>query len=650
MSQKTVKRRSRSFFGLHFDFHASPEKCPEPIGKNTREEDIVEICTKLHPDYIQVDCKGHPGWASYPTACGNAMPNIVGDPLKIWREATAKCGVALYVHYSGVWDQKFCTEHPEEAILQADGTRHALTTCRLGSYDDTLMIPQLIELATKYKVDGAWVDGECWGSYMDYDPRVVKAFEEETGIALGQNPPKKREDPYYAEYLEFNRELFRRHIRKCADAVHAVCPTFQFCSNWAFSDHMPEEVSAPVDFLSGDFDPGDSVTSARYAGRALARQNRPWDLMSWGFRNEFGGQHGFLYKEPVQLIQEAASVISLGGGYQIYLQQNLDGSPKMNEIRSLMPVSKFVRDRKPYCRDGKVRADVALLLSSKDRLSEAYPLYGRNGCERIKGLTNLLLDSGYTVRYIFEEDLQSLPKGIRCIVIPELFSGLTEEAWTCLFRLPASVSLLLVGPNTCRIFGERAGTFQARISDGPVEYVSQEGDVFGMTTRYATLSGRKLLLGRNQLLTKNGESLSAYMIRGVRLRIGLLGFDIGTDYLLRATSRHKTLIRGMLSRMFEPGIELVRAKGTLELAELEARFTRYVFLTNQNGQHRSVNIATEDYIPPVSDVSLRIRMDKPPRAVTLLPDVREIPCEWHGGVLSVELDRVEDQSILAVLK
>ena len=94
--KKIIRRRSESYFGLHFDFHASPDKCPEPIGKTLRASDIVEICNRLHPDYIQVDCKGHPGWASYPTACGNAMPGIVGDPLMTWRKATRECGVALY--------------------------------------------------------------------------------------------------------------------------------------------------------------------------------------------------------------------------------------------------------------------------------------------------------------------------------------------------------------------------------------------------------------------------------------------------------------------------------------------------------------------------------------------------------------------------
>ena len=44
---------------------------------------------------------------------------------------------------------------------------------------------------------------------------------------------------------------------------------------------MAEPVSAPLDFLSGDYSPEDSVNSARLSARYLARQGKTWDLMAW---------------------------------------------------------------------------------------------------------------------------------------------------------------------------------------------------------------------------------------------------------------------------------------------------------------------------------------------------------------------------------
>ena len=83
-------RRADSFLGIHFDFHAGPD-CKE-IGKNTTPAMVENIINLVRPDYLQVDCKGHRGLTSYPTKVGNPAPGFVGDPLRVWREVTARRG------------------------------------------------------------------------------------------------------------------------------------------------------------------------------------------------------------------------------------------------------------------------------------------------------------------------------------------------------------------------------------------------------------------------------------------------------------------------------------------------------------------------------------------------------------------------------
>ena len=118
-------RRANSFLGIHFDFHAGPD-CTE-IGKNTTPAMVENIINLVHPDYLQVDCKGHPGLSSYPTKVGNQAPGFVGDPLKVWRQVTAARGVALYMHYSGVWDSQAILRHPDWAVINADGKTNKLS-------------------------------------------------------------------------------------------------------------------------------------------------------------------------------------------------------------------------------------------------------------------------------------------------------------------------------------------------------------------------------------------------------------------------------------------------------------------------------------------------------------------------------------------
>lgn len=93
-------RRADSFLGVHLDFHA--QATDHHIGQNTTPEMVHAILDMIQPDYIQIDCKGHPGYSSYPTKVGNHAGSFVGDPLRVWREVTAQRGVALYMHYSGI--------------------------------------------------------------------------------------------------------------------------------------------------------------------------------------------------------------------------------------------------------------------------------------------------------------------------------------------------------------------------------------------------------------------------------------------------------------------------------------------------------------------------------------------------------------------
>ncbi|MEG0579688.1 MAG: hypothetical protein RR490_07215, partial [Niameybacter sp.] len=56
------------FLGLHFDIHATMEDVE--LGKCLTKEHLIQQFNKVKPDFVQCDCKGHPGVASYPTKVG----------------------------------------------------------------------------------------------------------------------------------------------------------------------------------------------------------------------------------------------------------------------------------------------------------------------------------------------------------------------------------------------------------------------------------------------------------------------------------------------------------------------------------------------------------------------------------------------------
>ena len=81
---KTRPKRKDSFFGMHFDFHAGREQTG--IGAQLDRDTLEELMSRVKPEYVQCDTKGHAGNSSYPTKVG--YPSYVaGSDGTPWRGA-----------------------------------------------------------------------------------------------------------------------------------------------------------------------------------------------------------------------------------------------------------------------------------------------------------------------------------------------------------------------------------------------------------------------------------------------------------------------------------------------------------------------------------------------------------------------------------
>jgi len=120
------------------DFHASQYN--KEIGKTFTEGMIDTFLTVVNPDFVQVDCKGHPGYSSYPTKVGNQAGGYTKDILKIWCEVTANHNVALYVHYSRIMDGKAIGDHPNGRVSRLTENQTPGRAAYFGPYSDKLLI------------------------------------------------------------------------------------------------------------------------------------------------------------------------------------------------------------------------------------------------------------------------------------------------------------------------------------------------------------------------------------------------------------------------------------------------------------------------------------------------------------------------------
>ena len=567
-------KRADAFLGIHFDFHAGDD-C-DRVGARTTPEMVELVIDKVQPDYIQIDCKGHPGYSSYPTKVGNPAPGFVGDPLRVWRDVTRERGIPLFMHYSGVRDHHAVAAHPEWAAVNADGKPDSKATSVFGPYVDVLMIPQLRELAGEYGVDGVWVDGDCWAATPDYRQTAVREFCRQTGA---KSAPRKAGEPYWNEWMDFHRDAFRRYVRHYVDELKSSHPDFQVISNWAFSDHMPEAVSADVAGLSGDFSPDDSVNSARFAGRCLEDQGMPWDLMSWSFSRNTRKQ-----KPAVQLLQEAAVVLAMGGGYQAYFKQDRDGAVRdLAEMDVMAEVAQFCRDRQAYCHRSVAVPQIALLYSTAGHYRESPRLFhwvGSNGVAVLRKALTQILQNQYGAQVLSEHHLKgNMPKW-PVIIVPgwkHLEPNFRDELGA---YAKTGGRLLLIGPGPAKLFQSELGT-KADSSIVAVESVD----------------------GTFPSLLRQVLPAPIVEVRGAK--------DVDVS---------PRMLNGRLS----------------------------IHLVNTSGPHANAPDGGITTIEPVGPLTVSIRLKQAPKSITMQPEGKPLDITWADGQATVAVSQLDLYSILMV--
>jgi hypothetical protein len=656
-------KRADSFFGVHFDFHAGAD-CNE-IGKNVDVALVENIVSQVKPDFIQVDCKGHAGYSSYPTRVGNQAPGFVKDPLKIWRQVTAGNGVALYMHYSGVWDGRALELHPSWAAVNADGSRSKENTSVFGPYADSLLIPQLKELSKDYGVDGVWIDGDCWAHQFDYSAKARTLFTQKTGLT---GIPMHPGDPNWKEFLSFSRQGFRDYVTHYTNELHQFNPDFQIASNWAFSTLMPEPVSIPVDFISGDFSPLNSMNSARIEGRFIRNQGKPWDLMAWGFSwfyNEAGTQS---VKTIPQIQRELATVMSLGGGVQIYLSQKRDGSVYTWTIPLLVSASSFVRARQPFCQYTRPVPQIGLILSNFALDEKVSTPFGGFGMDRIplqgvlvggfrvetaplQGTLNCLLASQKVVDVMAEHQLDNI-QAYPLIVFPEwdtLSASLKEKL---LRYVAAGGKLVVVGPKAAIQFQD---VLQVEFIGKPqmsaigLEFGGRLGNSLSLSQEIQA-KGLARPFGKffRHWDMEGPSSVAATITPYGKGQIAALYLNIANACLYRSTPVLREFLDALVQEM-QPGL-LTEVKGSHLVDVTLNKLGNAVILNlvNAAGPHDNDKVLVYDEIPALGPLQISIRFPSMPKRVMLQPENRALDFTYKNGLVRCSLPALEIHEMVVV--
>ncbi|MBN1435802.1 MAG: hypothetical protein JW936_01900 [Sedimentisphaerales bacterium] len=641
-------KRADSFLGIHFDFHAGDD-C-KTIGKTVTPKMIQNIIDQVHPDYIQCDCKGHPGFSSYPTKVGYPAPGFVKDQLRIWRNVTARNGVALFMHYSGVWDTKALKHHPSWARVDENGKRDPNNASVFGPYVDELLIPQFKELSDVYGVDGVWIDGDCWATCQDYHKNIIKAFQQKTGI---RNIPKKPTDPHFFEFTEFCRQGFRDYVNHYVTEMHKHNPDFQIASNWSYTSFMPEPVNIDVDFISGDYPLVNSVNAARFEARAIAPQGKPWDLMAWSFGSRWK-EGCFTTKTIPQLQQEAAIVLATGGGFQAYFQQNRDGSIAPWQMKLMAETAKFCRDRQKLCHHAKAVPQIALLNSAhafyRNNIRVFSPWEGI--LESIRGILISLLDSQNSVEVLSEHHLENTIDQYPLLILPETNCLAAKTKKQIIKYVENGGKLLLIGPASAKLFKKEIGVKFLGKPEERIQWIEHNDWLAGLKTesQYVKLQPHTKALGK--IYPQNNNIGPYYPAASVRKlgkgKIAAIYLNLGQCYERRRTTIARDFLNHVVSQLFTNPIVQVTGSHYVDVNVNTINGKLAVNLINTAGPHSDENVYSFDDIPALGPLEINIRYPRKPNKVTIQPQNRKLRHTYTKGKIQLTLPKLKIHSIITV--
>ncbi len=634
-------RRAESFFGLHFDLH--PNETDTVLGRDVTAEAVGRLLDRVQPDFVQYDAKGHPGWLGWPSEVGPPAPGIVRDSLAVWRAETAKRGVALYIHFSGVWDSEAVRRHPEWARVAPEGKPDTRQTSTFGPYVDRLMIPQLREAATKYELDGVWVDGECWATNPDYCEAALRAFAREA--------PRKPGEPGWREWLEFQREQFRRYVRHYVEELHRSHPRFQIASNWLYSTMVPEEPTLPVDFLSGDYLGNASISTARLEARYLAQTGKPWDLMAWGFQQADSNRVGHVFKPAVQLMQEAGIVLAQSGGFQVYYHPARSGHVEEAHIDTMVALARHCRFRQEWSQGTETVPQIGVVFSKESLYQTGNKLFGGWGrlSDPARGWVDMLLECQWSVDVLPDWKLGRGAAQYPLIVLPD-WDEPGEECLETLLEYARNGGVLVASgaQNAARLSGRlgmKASGQPARVHAW-LKY-GVLGNASGVWLDLEPGSGEVVDWRFSEVNTTRNGKPAAVEARWGRGRVVVAPGPVGSVFAATHAAAVREFGQTLIRRRFRPLVR-VDAPPTVEVVLRRKGEQTLVHLLNTTAMQVAGEYATVDFAPTVGPVTLAVRGPKP-RGAKLEPGGAEIEWRRAGDEWRAVIPRLELHSVVVMV-
>jgi hypothetical protein len=451
------------------------------------------------------------------------------------------------------------------------------------------------------------------------------------------------------EFTQFCRQGFKDYLKHYVSEIHRYKPDFQVASNWAYSAMMPEPVGVDVDFISGDFTQRNSVNAARFEGRCLVHQGKPWDLMAWAFT---ASNNAYSTKSVPQLEQEAAIVISLGGGFQAYFPQKRDGSVRLWQMDLMGRVAQFCRERQEFCHGAQPVPQVGLLFSRANLYRNSERLFSHQGPEfdRTRGILQCLLNSQNAVEVVEEHQLLGRFDEYQLIIVPECNYLEPDFKDSLLAYVARGGRLLAIGPGSAAIFEKELHVRLTGKAEKKWNGLDQSGHLAGVHSISQNVELEEGADAFGRIYSKN-DFLGRWRVAGSiadygKGRLAATYLDFGESYLNAATAVAREYLHALVRELFPEPLVEVTGSHFVDLVVNRIGGKLAINLVNTAGPHADEKIHVFDEIPPVGPLDVAIRCKTKPIRVSLEPEGEDLPFSYSQGVVRIKLSKLEIHEII----
>jgi hypothetical protein len=332
------------------------------------------------------------------------------------------------------------------------------------------------------------------------------------------------------------------------------------------------------------------------------------------------------------LRQEAAQVISLGGGFQVYYGQNRDASLKKTYFERMSKLASWCRERQETCFKSKAIPQIALWYSTYAWKKAQDRLYSYNENDRMSQTLSILLDGRQSVEVLMDHHLKDRIGNYPLIVLPE-WADVGDEMKQCVLEYVQNGGILLViGASATAAFQDQLGSKPIdRQNDGYVFFYSDK-DQYGSTqTKWQKIETEPDVKVIGQFMTSDDpdyyatEKYPMATITGYgKGKIAGIYCDLSVPYMNMRSSYICKMVNNMVAELLPEPLVKVEGEGDIHFVLAEKNDKWIANIINVAGGHYNFRMSLYDSIPPTGPVTLYVTTDKHLKKAVLEPEKKAL--------------------------